>query len=135
MKRIDAYLFFDNKCREAMTFYQECLGGELFIQTVAESPMAEQFPDMGSTVMHASLTHGDLTLMASDSMGYPIKEGSAVTLSLGCSSEEELHSVYAKLSAGGTQTSLPKLESWGDVFGMLTDKYGINWMTVYNPNK
>jgi len=136
MKRIDAYLFFDNNCREVMTFYQECLGGELNLMTIAQSPMADQMPHMADLIMHACLTNGDLTLMASDNcMGEPIPKGKNVTLSLSCSSEEEVHDVYAKLSAGGKANSLPKKEFWGDVFGMLTDRYGQDWMTTYSPNK
>ena len=138
MKRIDAYLFFDdNNCREVMTFYHECLGGELNLMTIAQSPMADKMPQhMAGLIMHACLTNGDLTLMASDNcLGQPIPKGKNVSLSLSCSSEEEVHAVYAKLSVGGQASNPPKMEFWGDVFGMLTDKYGQDWMTTYSPDK
>lgn len=134
MKRIDAYLFFDNNCREVMTFYQECLGGELNLMTIAQSPIAAQMPEhMADLIMHACLNNGDVILMASDNcMGQPIPRGKNVTLSLNCSSEEEVHALYAKLSAGGQANNPPKLEFWGDVFGMLTDKYDQDWMVTYS---
>lgn len=137
MKRIDAYLFFENNCREAMTFYKECLGGELNLTTVGQSPAAAQMPPhMADFILHACLTNGDLMLMASDNcMGQPLPKGKTVSLSLSCSSEEEVHAIYAKLSEGGLAHNPPKLEFWGDIFGMLTDKYGQDWMTVYSPNK
>lgn len=44
MKQLNSYLTFNGRCREAMTFYKECLGGELFLQTVGESSLAEKMP-------------------------------------------------------------------------------------------
>ena len=38
MAKLNPYLNFNNQCREAMNFYKECLGGELFFQTVGELP-------------------------------------------------------------------------------------------------
>ena len=94
MTKINAYLTFDGNCREAMTFYQECFGGELTIQTVAESPMAEQTPEAeNDKVMHANLTKGDLVLMAADMIEHEgagnerVVRGNAITLSLDCSSD------------------------------------------------
>ena len=56
MARINCYLASEGSCREAMTFYKECFGGELSLQTVAESPMAAQFPDfMQNRILHATL--------------------------------------------------------------------------------
>lgn len=55
MTQINSYLTFNGNCREAMTFYQECLGGELFMQTIGESPMAEQMPlPMKESILHAT---------------------------------------------------------------------------------
>lgn len=138
MKRIDAYLFFDeNNCRDAFNFYHECLGGDLFFMTVGESPVADKMPPhMAGLVLHACLSIGDIKLMASDNcMGQPILQGKNVGLSLACNSEQEVHDVYAKLSAGGIATNAPKLEFWGDVFGTLTDKFGFEWMITYTPEK
>jgi PhnB protein len=67
MTQINAYLGFNGNCREAMTFYKECLGGELTLQTVAGTPMAEHMPaEAGQTILHSCLTRGGLVLMATD---------------------------------------------------------------------
>jgi PhnB protein len=50
MAQINSYLTFSGNCREAMTFYKECLGGELAFQTVGESPLSDQMPKQ----MHSS---------------------------------------------------------------------------------
>jgi PhnB protein len=56
MAQMNAYLHFNGNCREAMTFYKECLGGELNMQAVGESPMAAQMPpQIHTNILHASL--------------------------------------------------------------------------------
>ncbi|CAM3710225.1 VOC family protein [Mucilaginibacter galii] len=137
MKRIDAYLFFENNCREAMTYYQQVLGGELNLTIVGESPVAEQLPpEMKDNVLHGKLINDNVVLMASDNcMGAPLDKGRNFSLSLSCSNEEEVHSLYAKLADSGEAVSPPKTEFWGDVFGMLVDKFGISWMLNYRPEK
>jgi PhnB protein len=135
MRTINAYLFFENECREAMTFYQQCLGGQLSLMPVGESPVADQLPpDMKDKIMHSSLTNGDVVLLAADNcMGGPLQKGKTMALTLNCSSADEVHEVYAKLSAGGDAKHTPRVEFWGDTFGMLTDKFGVDWMVSYRP--
>ncbi len=132
MTQINAYLGFDGKCREAMTFYQECLGGELTLQTMAESPLADQMPaEDGQNILHSTLTQGDLVLMATDMGRGERINGNTVSLALNCSSEEEINRFFSNLSVGG-QISCPLSEQfWGGTFGSFTDKYGMNWMLNY----
>jgi PhnB protein len=136
MARIDAYLRFDGNCRQAMTFYKECLGGELDLQSVGESAMAGQMPpETHKRIMHSTLRKGDLVLLGSDMMeDGGAKKGNTVTLALNCSSEEEINRFYRKLSAGGKETYPLKTEFWGATFGQLTDKFGIDWMLNYDKN-
>jgi PhnB protein len=135
MKRIDAYLFFEKECREAMGFYKECLGGELTLMPIGESPVAEQIPaEKKDLIMHSSLSNGGVTLMAADNcMGGPLEKGKTMALTLHCSSNDELHELYNKLSAGGNASHTPRIEFWGDTFGMLTDKFGVDWMLSFRP--
>jgi PhnB protein len=67
MAKINSYLSFSNT-REAMTFYQDCFGGELYFQTVKESPeMAAQMPpEYADAILHSTLTKDELVIMASD---------------------------------------------------------------------
>lgn len=129
---LNTYLHFDGSCREAMTFYKECLGGELNLMTVGESPMAAQMPpEAKKNILHAQLKNGTVTLMASDMMGPGgVTKGSNVSLTVNCSSNKEADDLYAKLSAGGKATHPMKEEFFG-YYGDLTDKYGLNWMLNY----
>ena len=138
MTQLNAYVGFNGKCREAMTFYKECLGGELTLQTVAETPIAAQCPQgMQQHIMHAGLTkNGVLLLMATDmtsSEGF--HPGNNIALSLNCSSEEEINTFFAKLAEGGKIMENLKIQFWGAIFGALTDKYGISWMFNYDKNQ
>ena len=133
MTRINAYLGFSGQCREAMTFYKDCLGGELTLMPVAGSPLAGQMPpDAGQTILHSCLTRGDLVLMATDMGRGERVNGNAVSLMLNCSSPEEIQTLFAALSSGGEVTCPLGQEFWGATFGHLTDKYGMNWMLNYD---
>jgi len=130
MARLNPYLNFDNNCREAMNFYKECLGGELFLQTVSELPaMAAQMPpQMKDNILHSSLTSGDIVIMASDLNPEKRIEGNTVHLCINCNNENELNSFFSKLSANGKVTEPIADMPWGAKYGALTDKYGKHWI-------
>ncbi len=136
MTQLIPYLHFDGNCREALTFYKECLGGELKVQAVGDSPMAAQMPAAEhKKILHASLKSGGISLMASDMVGPEgIQKGNAVSLTLACSSKAEIETFFSKLSAGGKVSHALKEEFFG-TYGDLTDKYGINWMFNYEKPK
>lgn len=121
--------FNDSKCREAMNFYKDCLGGELEFMTVKGSPMEKDMPtDKQDLIMHSTLKKGGWVLIGSDMMRDKATIGDNVGVSLDCESEEEIKTIFNKLSEGG-EVFMP-LEDvfWGAIFGLVTDKYGIEWM-------
>lgn len=131
MKALTPYLFFNGNCREAMNFYQSCLGGHLEVNTFANAPDnacpggEKVDPEM---IMHACLSQGDFVLMAADNpMGKPIM-GDNVSLSINCSTTEQTDKLFAALGVGGKVTMPLANTFWGAYFGMLTDKYGFHWM-------
>ena len=134
MTRIHSYLTFSGNCREAMTFYRQCLGGELKFQTIGESPLSEKMPPlMRNSILHASLTNKSLVLMASDMVGEQgLVKGNAVSLMLNCSSEAEIRQAYDRLAEGGTRSHPLENTFWGAVSGDLTDKFGNNWLLHYD---
>ena len=136
MTQINSYLTFGGNCREAMTFYKNCLGGELELQTIGESPLADKMqPQMKDSILHATLTKGALVLMASDMVGENgLIKGNAVSLMLNCSSEDEIRTFYKKLSTGGQATHPLEVSFWGALFGDLTDKYGNQWLLHFDKN-
>lgn len=137
MTSVYAYLTFNGNCREAMTFYQQCLGGELRFQTIAESPLAEKMPpQMKKHILHATLTQETLTIMASDMVSdQGLIPGNAVSLMLNCNNENQLRDYYNRLSADGEATHPLELTFWGALSGDLTDKFGNNWLLYCNQVK
>ncbi len=130
MTLINAYLTFNGNCREAMNFYKDCLGGELTLQTIGESPLADKMPaQMKECILHASLVKESLVLMGSDMVGEKgLIRGNSVSLAINCSSELEIQLFYENLSAGGSKDHALEESFWGATFGDLTDKYGNHWL-------
>jgi PhnB protein len=130
MSTINSYLTFSGNCREAMTFYQQCLGGELVFQTVGESPLSEKMPKkMKDFILHSTLTNGNLLLMGSDMVSETgLISGNTVSLILNSANEKEIESCFEKLSAGGRVTHPLQQNFWGALFGGLTDKFGNHWL-------
>jgi PhnB protein len=129
MLGVKPYLAFGGNCEEAINFYKECLGGEiLYIGRYGDSPMKGQGPD--NAVMHCSLKIGDTVIMASDNLSeeHPITVGNNISLAVGSGDIAQAESMFEKMSAGGKVTMPIQETFWAERFGMLTDKFGINWM-------
>jgi PhnB protein len=134
MTQINSYLTFNGNCRQAMAFYQECLGGELMLQTIGESPLSGKMPKkMKDYILHSTLMKDSLVLLASDMVSEKgLIKGNSVSLSLNCSSEKEIKKCYEKLSKGGEQTHPLENTFWGALFGGLRDKYGNHWLLNFD---
>jgi len=136
MKAMVTYLNFDGNCREAMKFYQRCLGGELSLMPFSEAP--GDFPkEAKDRVMHARVTKdGTTLLMASDTMpGSNFVQGTNFSISIDCQSAEETDRLYNAFSENGKITMPLQDAFWGARFGMLRDKFGINWMFNFEKPK
>jgi PhnB protein len=130
MPTLDSYLFFDGTCREAMTFYQQVLGGTMQnMLTYAESPdPASCPPGAGDRIMHASLVLDGRMLMASDSPPGMHKGREGFALALNYPTVEEARKTFDALAQGGAVMMPMGKTFWTEAFGMLTDKYGTAWM-------
>jgi PhnB protein len=136
MPSLRPYLHFDGTTRQAMAFYRNVLGGELHIQTVGETPWAAEMPQMpGVTpdkVMHATLTKGDLVIMAADMMDpSSFAKGDTVSLCLVCDSKQEIEGLYQKLSEGGEVFMALDRAPFG-WYAVVTDRFGIEWMLQFD---
>ncbi|MDN3482386.1 VOC family protein [Arthrobacter sp. APC 3897] len=126
---MNPYLSFRDNAREAMAFYQSVFGGSLESSTFGEMNMAND-PGEADKIMHSSLKTDDgLVLMASDTpAGMNLDEGSSYSISLSGDDGERLRGYWDKLLDGGQMTMPLEKAPWGDVFGMLDDKFGTSWM-------
>ena len=132
---VQAYLFFDGRCEEALGFYQRALGAELemmmrFKEAPPPSSPGMVPPGSEDKVMHASFRIGDTTVMASDGrcLGKPSFQGFA--LSITAANEAQADRTFAALADGG-EVQMPLGKTFfSPRFGMLTDRFGVSWMVV-----
>ena len=132
--KVEAYLFFNGRCEEAIEFYRKALGAEVqmlmrFKESPEPHPPGTMPPNWDNKVMHASLRVGETILMASDGCGdKPAFEG--FSLSFAAPTEAEAQRAFAALSEGG-QVRMPLTKTfWSPCFGMLADRFGVGWMVT-----
>ena len=127
--RLNPYLSFRDNAREAMEFYQGVFGGKLDMTTYKEY-QASQDPAEDDKIMHALLEapNGFVLMGADTPNGMDYTPGSAISVSLSGDDEAELRGYYDKLKVGGTESMPLETAPWGDWFGMLTDKFGVDWL-------
>ena len=127
---IQAYLFFDGRCEEALDFYRRTVGAQVdMLMRYKESPEPGMVaPGSEDKIMHSELRIGDSVVMASDGQcqGKPRFEG--FSLALNCANAAEADRAFGALAEGG-QVTMPLAQTfWSPRFGMLTDPFGIGWM-------
>jgi PhnB protein len=135
MPSLNPYLSFKANAREAMEFYQSVFGGDLEVSTFGTYEGMVEDPSENDLVMHAQLSTPDgFILMGSDTparMGYEAPAGFSVSVS--GDDETQLEGFWNGLAAGGAVTMPFEAPPWGGRFGMLRDKFGIDWMIAYSP--
>lgn len=135
---IQAYLFFNGRCEEAIEFYRDVLGAEvLMLMRMKDSP-DPQPPEMAqpgneNKVMHASLRIGNSTVMASDGQcgGQAVFQGFSLAATV--PDENEARRVFNALADGG-QIRMPLSKTFfSPCFGTVADRFGIEWMVNVAP--
>lgn len=123
------YIMYSGNAEEALNFYKEILGGEIQgMQRYGETPMPSA-DDQKDKIMHSTFMFEDNVIMASDSMQGPQQSnGANVHLSVDIEDTGKMDVIFNKLADGGKVTMPLQDTFWGARFGMLTDKFGINWM-------
>jgi len=125
------YLFLYGRAEEALEFYKGVFGGSCDIMRVQDTPMASEMPPGSEKrVMHASFTADDVKFFASDGASVKPVDPDAGNISLGLSFDDGARGerVFEALSAGGKVQQAIGPAFWGGRFGMVTDKFGTEWM-------
>jgi PhnB protein len=127
--RLAPYLSFRDTTREAMEFYQGVFGGELRMNTFGDFQAAHD-PSENDKIMHSALeAPNGITFMAADTPGdMELVPGRNIAMSLTGDDEAELSGYFEKLADDGSVEMPLQKASWGDTFGMLTDRFGIRWL-------
>jgi PhnB protein len=133
MLRSTPFLLFDGNCAEAMTFYHECLGGELTLTKLSDTPMKDQLPpEKHDRIINARLKSGDIEISATDWMASPDFDpiqGNTFAIFVTGSTYDELKTIFDKLKDGDNNTRLQELHEMPfGLYGQFYDKFGIQWI-------
>jgi len=132
--KLTTYLNFPGNCREALAFYEQHLGGKtLTVSTWEHMPGLENLPPgiAKDSVMHARITIGDTTLMASDGPSERVQPMRSAYICFSAESNEEAERVYKALTEGGEVFMAMNETVFAHRFGQFRDKFGINWMVIH----
>lgn len=134
---IEAYLYFNGNCREAVEYYAEVFGTEKpQISTYGESPKDPNFTlpeEAKNLVMHARLPVSGSSLMFSDVFpGSPYNAGNNISLAIVSKNEDEIKSFYERLKQSGTVKIELQETFWSKCYGNVIDKYGIEWQLSHD---
>ena len=126
---LNPYLSFRDNAREAMEFYHTVFGGKLTLSNFKDNHVSED-PAEDNKIMHGMLEGvNGITLMGADTPNHmEYTSGSNISISLSGDNHAELSTFFEKLANGGMITQPLVQAPWGDSFGMLVDKFGVNWM-------
>ena len=137
MATINPYLAFKGNCEEAFEFYRSQFGGDFAVKMYMNDIDCGMPIPAGAEkkIMHIALPIKGNMLMASDAvdgMGAPFQSGNNYSVSVSGDTEEEARKLFDGLSAGGNVVMPVADAFWGGLFGMFTDKFGIQWMVSFD---
>jgi PhnB protein len=140
MKSVNPYLNFPGNTEDAFNFYKAAFGGEFaVVMRFKDSPeAAKTAPGDLDKLMHIALPIGKgNVLMGTDSLesqGHKLQTGNNFHLSISADSDEEAEKLFNALMPGGKVMVPMSRQFWGAYFGMLTDKFGVQWMISHDAN-
>ena len=141
MTTINPWINFNGNAEEAFNFYKSVFGGEFTKITRFKDLSSAEFPvseKEANKIMRIALPIGTNFLIANDVpefLGQVNENENRSKISIGTESKEEADKLFNGLSAGGT-VEMPMADSpWGSYFGMLRDKFGIEWMVEFDSKK
>jgi PhnB protein len=127
--KLTPYIHFEGNAEEAMKFYTATLGGKVIaLSRYGDGPMKTD-EDYQNKILHGRIQFGDNLIMISDTFkGHHALTGGNIQLSVELSEEGQIDDIFKRMSEGGTVTMELQDTFWGARFGMLKDKFGVNWM-------
>jgi len=133
--QIQAYLFFEGSCDEAIEFYKRALGAQVtMLMRIKDSPEpplpGTHPPGSENKVMHASLRIGEATLMVSDGRCQGKASFQGFTLSLDARDEAHAKRLFDALADGGEVRVQLGKNFFSPAFGMVADRFGVPWMVI-----
>lgn len=131
--KVQAYLYFDGKCDEAIAFYEKTVDAKLnMLMRFKDNPdpNAQTPVALAERVMHADLSIGESTVLVSDGLDSGVANFDGFALTLICDEVEDVTRRFNSLADGGAVT-VPLVETFFTPrFGMCKDRYGVHWIVM-----
>jgi PhnB protein len=125
--QLSNYLFFTTTCESALAFYAQCgLGRVVELLRHGDNGMPVKNEAMRGKIMHAKFEGPGVVFYASDNDDAEPMRGSAHILMM--HDRERTRQMFERLGEGGTVTTALGMQPWGDIYGKLTDRFGVQWM-------
>lgn len=130
---VQPYLFFNGRCDEALGYYEKHLGAKVNAKMRYKEAPPSDGPGAnanGEHIMYSNFTIGDTVLMASDDCVNSNTKFQGFSLSLTVKTKDEADRAFNALADGG-QVHAPLGQTFfSPYFGMVADRFGINWMVI-----
>ncbi|MCC7682792.1 VOC family protein [Janthinobacterium sp. FW305-128] len=125
--QLSNYLFFTTTCEQALGFYTQCgLGKITEVLRFGVDGMPVPHEAMRGKIMHARFEGPGVLFFASDNGDAEPMRGSAHILQM--KDRQLTKQLFDKLADQGVVTTPLAVQIWGDYFGKLTDRFGVQWM-------
>ncbi|WP_281637686.1 VOC family protein [Flavobacterium marginilacus] len=140
MITVNPYLYFNGNCEEAFNFYKSVFEVEFkYIGRYKDVPQAEKhiFQEEDNKIMHVSLPiSSQITLMGADNTEVHKENlsNNNFSLSITADNKKEADKLFQKLSVGGKIKLAMNETFWGSYYGIVNDRFGINWKISFETN-
>ena len=131
MLHLTPFLLFEGNCAEAMKFYRTCMGGDLTLIHLGDTPMKDSFPvGQYKKITYAHLKSEGIEFSATDWL-HPTqvpKQGNTVAMYITGRQPVELRAVFDKLADGAGRDFFVDLQEMPfGMYGHFTDRFGVGW--------
>lgn len=135
-KSFDLFLNFDGQCREAVAFYAKAFRSEVVdIMSYGETPPDSGYPIPEADkdkIMYACVPIFGCNVMFMDMPSeMPLIKGNNIQPTISVADKDEVTRVFTALSEGGTVDAPLEKTFFSDLYGMVTDKFGIIWQILF----
>ena len=139
MITVNPYLTFNGNCEEAFNHYKKVFGGEFEAkQHFRDEPGSKHPPGEAEKILHVSLPLSKGYMLMGSDRAASMKNGSMgdnMTLSLNVGSKSEADKIFKGLADGGKIT-MPMADTfWGSYFGMVNDRFDVQWMVSFSESR
>ena len=124
MEKITPHLWFDKEAREAGAFYASLFENSRVKQTTT----LDNTPSGTVDIVTIELAGQEFTLL---SAGPLFKFTPAISFLVACRTKEEVDTLWAQLSRGGTPLMELGTYPFSERYGWTQDRYGLSWQVMY----